>query len=122
VRDGGLHDPRALGVAQGVCPLVAQGCTGLFGLGERDDFLEREPEQIAKPDQLLQARDGSGRCSAELGEHGDEKYRDEQQEEELRDDDSAADREDDENKQQQQQHFVPHVFLGFDADLDEPSC
>jgi hypothetical protein len=42
--------------------------------------------------------EGSVRCSAEPGEYGDEKHRDEEQKEELRDDDSAADRENQKNK------------------------
>ena len=56
-RNRRLDDPRALVVACALGPLVAQGGAGLFGLGERDELLEREPEQVAEPDQLLQTRD-----------------------------------------------------------------
>src|SRR5581483_10950032 len=35
----------------------AQRGAGLLGLGELDELLERQPEQVAQPDQLLQPAD-----------------------------------------------------------------
>jgi hypothetical protein len=37
--------------------LIAQGGAGLFCFCKPDELLERESEQVAEPDQLLQARD-----------------------------------------------------------------
>src|SRR5438067_5954696 len=47
-RNRRLDDPGALAVACARLPLVAQGGAGLFCLGEPDDLLEREPEEVAE--------------------------------------------------------------------------
>src|SRR4029078_5690200 len=52
-----LHDAQALLVARILFPAAAERGTRLLGLGELHELLEREAAQVAKPDQLLAARD-----------------------------------------------------------------
>ena len=52
-----LHDPQPLRIVGSLLPPVPQTRPRVFGLGELDQLLERQAEQIAEPDQLLQARD-----------------------------------------------------------------
>src|SRR6185503_11304909 len=53
----GLDDPHAILVARVVLPLVAQGSPRVFRLCEIDDRLERETQQVAQPEHLLEMRD-----------------------------------------------------------------
>ncbi len=56
-RDRRADDLRPFVVGRIARPLIAQSSAGLFGLGELDEFLEREAEQVAQSDQALQAND-----------------------------------------------------------------
>ena len=55
--DRRVDDPRPLGVARVIVPLAAQHLPRLLDLGEREQLLEREAEQVAEPEELPQARD-----------------------------------------------------------------
>src|SRR5690242_6149332 len=57
VRDRLFDDPQALLVARILLPAPAQCGTRLLRLGELDELLEDQPEQVAEPDQLLQVGD-----------------------------------------------------------------
>jgi hypothetical protein len=50
-------DPCTLVVVSALRPLVPQASAGLLGFRELHELVERQPEQVAKTDQLLQARD-----------------------------------------------------------------
>jgi len=54
---GRFDDPGPLPVARALSPLIAQRGARLFRLRKGDELLEREPEQVAQADQLLQTRD-----------------------------------------------------------------
>src|SRR5581483_9178449 len=55
--DRAVDDRDPLLVCRVAVPLVAQRCARLLGLGERDQLLERQPEQVTQADQLAQPRD-----------------------------------------------------------------
>jgi len=63
-RHSRFDDPGALAVARALSPLIAERGAGLFRLSKRDELVEREPEQVAEPDQLLQT------CDVRLGSSG----------------------------------------------------
>src|SRR5689334_1654035 len=52
-----LEDRDTLLVGRVAVPLVAQRRASLFGLGQSDELLERQAEQVAEPDELAQPGD-----------------------------------------------------------------
>src|SRR5581483_1958456 len=56
-RDRLVDDAEALVVARRAGPAAAEHRPGLLGLGELDQLLEREAEQVAQADQLLEPHD-----------------------------------------------------------------
>src|SRR5579884_2640693 len=56
-RDRLVDDAQALVVARRAGPAASQHRARLLGLGELDQLLEREAEQVAEPDQLLEPHD-----------------------------------------------------------------
>src|SRR5262249_33836425 len=56
-RDCRLDDLGPLLVGRALLPLAAQRGTSLLRLGQLDELLKRQPEQVAQPDQLLQPDD-----------------------------------------------------------------
>src|SRR6185437_13710231 len=57
IRNRLLDNPEALLLARVAFPAAPQRSTRLLRLGELDELFERQSEQVAQPDQLLQAAD-----------------------------------------------------------------